>query len=301
IIFCNDPEYKRTRALAENIERLGVRNAAVTSNTADDYVKAGCEEYFDTLIVDAPCSGGGITRYETVPYTRDIVEGCAERQRAILAQAVRLLAAGGHMLYSTCTFSREENEQNVEYLCSLGMETVDVPLLDGVERGIGIADARRIYPHNFDGEGHFYCVLKKRGGGVCVRPVLRGKRRTAKAGAATLDVIEIDGRLTLPISSPRLDGLNVIRLGVPVFNVKGEPTHALAHALTRNQVADAGAVELGALACEYLKGGELNIAAPHGMTVAAVGGHALGWARAARSGDGEPVLKNLYPKALRIS
>lgn len=301
VIFCNDPEYKRVRALAENIERLGVCNAVVTCNTADDYVKAGFAGYFDTLIVDAPCSGGGMTRYETVPYSRDIVLGCAERQRAILTRAVELLSDGGYMLFSTCTFSREENEENVAFLQSLGLETVPSPLLAGVERGIGIADARRIYPHNFDGEGHFYCVLKKPSGAApAMRPPIKRKNRTVKVGGAVLDVVEIDGRLTLPISPPRLDGLNVVRLGVPVFNGKDEPTHALAHALTRNQVAEAGAAELGTRAVEYLKGAELNIAAPRGMTVATVGGHALGWVRAARSGDGEPVLKNLYPKALRI-
>ena len=97
IIFCNDPEYKRVRALTENIERLGVRNAVITCNAADDYVRAGFEGFFDTLIVDAPCSGGGMTRYEVVPYSRDIVRGCAERQRAILVQAVKLLAAGGRI------------------------------------------------------------------------------------------------------------------------------------------------------------------------------------------------------------
>ncbi len=301
IIFCNDPEYKRVRALTENIERLGVRNAVITCNAADDYVRAGFEGFFDTLIVDAPCSGGGMTRYEVVPYSRDIVRGCAERQRAILVQAVKLLAAGGRMLYSTCTFSREENEQSVEFLQSLGLKTVDVPLRAGEERGIGIADARRIYPHNFDGEGHFYCVLEKSNGGATQpRPPLRGKPRRVKVGGATLDAVEFDGRLTLPISPPRLDGLNAVRIGVPIFNDKGEPTHALSHALTRNQVAETGVAELGAAAVEYLKGGELKLYVPRGIVAATACGHALGWARSARTGDGESALKNLYPKALRI-
>lgn len=301
IIICNDPEYKRVSALAENIERLGVTNAVITRNTADDYVKAGFSGYFDTLIADAPCSGGGMTRYETVPYTRDIVRGCAERQRAILAQAVKLLAAGGHMLYSTCTFSREENERNIEFLQTLGLKTMSVPLPFGVERGIDVADARRIYPHNFDGEGHFYCVLEKPCGEAAQpRPPLRGKSRTVKIGGAALDATEFDGRTVLPIFAPRLDGLNVVRLGVPVFNGKDEPTHALSHALTREQAAAVGTVELCERAADYLKGAELDICAPRGPALATVSGFALGWVRSARSGGGEPVLKNLYPKALRL-
>ncbi|MCM1368356.1 MAG: hypothetical protein NC184_06080 [Roseburia sp.] len=301
VIFCNDPEYKRVRALAENIERLGVRNAVVTCNTAADYRAAGFDGYFDTLIVDAPCSGGGMMRYENVVYDRDTVSGCAARQRAILKDAVRLLCGGGYMLYSTCTFSCEENEDNIGYLRTLGLTPVETPLLPCVERGVGENCARRIYLHNFDGEGHFYCVLKKPDGEVARKPLLRSKRKTVKIGGMSVDAIEIDGRTVLPIAAPELFGLNAVRIGAPVSGDRGAPTQALLHALDLSELSRLGAVELSADdARRYIGGEQLDIRAPRDTVVATYKGFALGGVRSAPTGDGASALKNLYPKNLRV-
>ncbi len=298
IIFCNDVERKRIRALTDNIERLGVTNAVITCNTAAEYRAAGFDGYFDTLIVDAPCSGGGMSRYEDVAYTRETVAGCAARQRAILDDATRLLCNGGYMLYSTCTFSREENEDIVAYIRSLGFDTVDIPLPAGAERGIGEKDARRVYPHKFDGEGHFYCVLVKRGGSdECFKDCEHIKRVRQKTAGADLDCVALRGKTLLPISPPELDGLRIVRAGVPVTDERGEPSHALSHALPPQVF---GAVELGENAAEYLCGGQLDISAPFGYRVATVNGYALGWVKSARSGNGSAALKNLYPKYARI-
>ena len=303
ILFCNDSEYKRTKALAENIERLGIDNAVITCGTAADYVRAGFSEYFDTLIVDAPCSGGGMMRYEEVPYSENIVKGCAERQRAILADAVKLLQGGGYMLYSTCTFAKEENEDNINYLQALGMRTVDIPLMSGAERGIDMPDARRIYPIDFDGEGHFFCVLQKTSGGKADLPRLRKKRGTVKLGDLKLNVSEIVGKRTIldwdDLDIPDLSGLNVIVAGTPVFD-GGEPSHALIHALDGDSVKKFGAVELGEYANSYIAGEQINLAAPSGNLIATVNGCALGLVKSAAGGDGVRVLKNKYPKRLRI-
>lgn len=301
VIFCNDPEYKRTRALAENIERLGISNAVVTCNTAGDYRRAGFDGYFDSLIVDAPCSGGGITRYEDVPYSAEIVAGCAARQRAILDDAVHLLRRGGYLLYSTCTFAREENEDVVKYVCEKGFRTVDIPLELGAERGIDEPNARRIYPMNFDGEGHFFCVLKKTDGEMSERSSARKKRGTATFGGLELDVVEINGRVVLPIDVPSTDGLNVVKLGAAVYGDGKDASHALVHALTDGQTREFGTVELGELAGEYICGKQLELSAPRrGMLIATVSGHALGLVKSAPSGDGTFALKNHYPKYLRV-
>ena len=301
VLFCNDPEYKRTKALAENIERLGVSNAVVTCNTAGDYRRAGFDGYFDTLIVDAPCSGGGITRYEDVPYSAEIVAGCAARQRAVIDDATELLCRGGYMLYSTCTFAREENEDVVRYISSKGFRTVDIPLADGAERGIAEPNARRIYPMNFDGEGHFYCVLQKTAGGEAERTSARKKRATATFGRLKLDIAEISGRFVLPFDLPSLDGLNAVKIGTAVFDGGKDAAHALTHALTDEQVRAFGTVELGELAGEYIRGKQLEVCAPQrGMLIATVGGHALGLVKSAPTGDGTSALKNHYPKYLRV-
>ncbi|MCH5164869.1 MAG: hypothetical protein J1G01_00515 [Clostridiales bacterium] len=301
VIFCNDKEYKRTRALVENIERLGISNAVVTRNTAADYRAAGFDEYFDTLIVDAPCSGGGMMRYESVPYSAEIIEGCAARQRAILNDAVMLLRQGGYMLYSTCTFAREENEDNIEFLLKLGMETVEIPLRNGEERGIGLSDARRVYPMNFDGEGHFYCVLQKTGGGCSDVPHARKKRGVAVFNGLKLDVAEIGGRTVLDFDVPVFDGLNVLRVGTPVYEGGKEPSHALTHALSKDEVGLFGSVEIGEHANEYIRGTELKISAPRGNLIATISGYALGLVKSAPSGDGTNVLKNKYSKFLRVN
>lgn len=301
VLFCNDVEIKRVRALCENIERLGVTNAVVTNATAKDYRAAGFDGYFDTLIVDAPCSGGGMTRNEDVPLSAEIVAGCAARQREILADAAELVADGGHMLYSTCTFSREENEDNIEFLAARGFSAVDIPLRAGEERGIGIPEARRIYPMNFDGEGHFYCVLEKRGGAPSGLRVERSKRQSIRIGDLELSVEgKNDERYVRDFEMPRLcGGVRVVRAGVRV-SADGEYTHALSHALTRKQAEAVGTVELGSEATSYIRGEQLKIAAPRGFRIATVCGYALGWVKSAPSGDGECVLKNLYPKGLRV-
>lgn len=299
VIFCNDVEQKRVRALEENIERLGITNAVVTRNTAEDYLNAGFKGYFDTVIVDAPCSGAGMMRYENVPFTPDIVEGCAKRQRRILSSAAALLAVGGYMLYSTCTFTTEENEDNVAFLRSLGLASVDIPLRDGEERGIGEADARRIYPHRFDGEGQFYCIFKKPCGESGELEPARSKRGSVKLGALKLSTVEISGRILLPIAPPQTDGLNVVRMGTSVWE-NGGISHALTHALGKEQIEKLGSVEIGEAAERYIRGDQLDIPAPRSASIATVDGFALGAVRSALSGDGAPVLKNKYPKHLRI-
>lgn len=284
VIFCNDVEYKRATALNENIRRLGVKNAAVTVGDAGMYRKAGFDGYFDTLIIDAPCSGGGMMRYESVPYSEDIVKGCAKRQRAILDDAVALLCTGGHMLYSTCTFSREEDEDNVEYLLGKGFSTVDIPLRAGEERGIGIPDARRIYPHNFDGEGHFYCVLEKTRGvsGECAEraPVAE------KNG-------QVRGINALPSDEPKK-----YRNGRPVDEI----TYAAVHAFTHDEVKAFGEVDLDRSQAEkYIRGEQIDYDGDErGVRIASYFGHALGLVKIANNGAGDTVMKNLYPKNLRI-
>lgn len=238
-------------------------------------------------------------RYESVPYSENIIKGCAERQRAILDDAVKLLRRGGYMLYSTCTFAKEENEDNVNYLQVLGMRTVDIPLLSGAERGIDMPDARRIYPMNFDGEGHFFCVLQKTDGNSADCAAMRKKRSKAKFGGLELSVAEIVGkRVILDFDIPDLSGLNVIVAGTPVYD-DGAPSHALTHALSTDSVNKLGAVELGDFAHDYLAGEQITLAAPRGNLIATVNGYALGLVRSSAGGDGTSVLKNKYPKRLR--
>lgn len=315
VLFCNDTEFKRAKALAENVERLGVRNAVVTVGTASDYRRCGFDGYFDTLIVDAPCSGGGMMRYEQVPYSEEIVNGCAERQRAILDDAVELLCNGGYMLYSTCTFAPQENEENVRYLMSKGMRIVDIPLIEGQSRGIDLPDARRIYPHKFDGEGHFFCILKKECGTVSQLQPFKQKIKSIDFNGMTFEYGVRTGSLLF--DAPQTDGLNILRFGVKVIEENKnanngnkyktqkmvEPNHALSHAMTSGELKRFGTVELTLSQAEqYIKGQQLEgvDTAETGFRVATVKGVALGFVKIAGNGAGTAVMKNLYPKRLRI-
>lgn len=309
VLFSNDVEYKRLTALIENLERLGVKNSVVTLCEAKSYRAAGLDGYFDTLVVDAPCSGGGMSRYEDVSYTAEIVEGCAKRQRALLDDAVELLSEGGYMLYSTCTFSVEENEDNVRYIMEKGFEPIDTPLLSGVERGIGIPEARRIYPHNFDGEGHFYCVLKKTANSVCSVRTDKLKIKSVKLNGLNADCKEICGQSVIfdgeypkftVMPNGRQGGFCVMRAGVPLFERDGEVSHALIHALSPDELKRFGEVELSEYAEKYLRGETVDIAADKGTKAALYRGYALGKVRSASDGAGSMTLKNLYPKPLRI-
>lgn len=303
VLFCNDVESKRVRALKDNIARLGVTNAVVTQASAIDYVDAGFGEYFDTLIVDAPCSGGGMMRYETVPYSESIVAGCAVRQKEILGQAVKLLGRGGYMLYSTCTFAPQENEENVKYLLDNGFVAVDTPLFAGVERGINVPEARRIYPHNFDGEGHFYCVLQKTTGGESDKPIERVKSKTVDINGLKVDCAVFGDGLRLAPEIPKLDGLFKKLRGVGVF--VGEPksggTYDLLHALNGERLERFGTVELSISDAEkYIRGEQLDIKVEKGYYAATVDGYAIGLVKSAPDGAGNQVLKNYYPQILRI-
>lgn len=303
VLFCNDVESKRVRALKDNIARLGVTNAVVTQASAGDYVDAGFEGYFDTLIVDAPCSGGGMMRYETVPYSESIVEGCAARQREILRRAVKLLRRGGYMLYSTCTFAPQENEENVGYLLDNGFKTVDIPLLAGVERGIDLPNARRIYPHNFDGEGHFYCVLQKTTGGEYDKPTERVKSKTVDINGLKLDCAVFGDGLHVAPEIPKLDNLYKKLRGVGV--VVGEPrsgrSYDLLHALNGEQLEAFGTVELAMSDAErYIRGEQLDIKVDKGYYATTIDGFAIGLVKSAPDGAGELALKNYYPQILRV-
>ena len=202
ILVTNEIDKKRAQILSLNIERLGIRNALVT-NMRPEKLSEFFEGYFDKILVDAPCSGEGMFRKndEAVDnWSPENVALCAKRQKDILTEAVKMLAPGGRLVYSTCTFAPEEDELQVSNLISMGLKPVEIQLFDGMERGSAkylrrvldkelfgddgcVLDDKdlvddidfdllenslrkcsvRLWPHKIDGEGHFLCVFKKDG------------------------------------------------------------------------------------------------------------------------------------------
>lgn len=173
-LLANDISNSRAKSLLKNLELSGIPNIFVTSETPEKL--CGCyQNYFDKILLDAPCSGEGMFRKDrkmAEHWTGHGPSYYAPIQHALIRQAVQMLKPGGLLLYSTCTFSIMENEQIVEGLLNdhPEMELMEIsPYYEGFTHGIvseGRADMKRcvrIYPHCMKGEGHFLSLLKKNG------------------------------------------------------------------------------------------------------------------------------------------
>ncbi len=200
LIVSNEIHPGRARILSENIERMGVRNVCVT-NEAPARLAEVFAEYFDRILVDAPCSGEGMFRKNETAcaeWSPENVELCAARQDEILDCAARMLRPGGRLVYSTCTFAPQENEGSVSRflqrhaefcLLPIDKERMGIPaeVCDGrPEWGNGDAALRgtlRLWPHVIWGEGHFAAVLQKDGS-------LPGGYETAAAGGLERGISE---------------------------------------------------------------------------------------------------------------
>lgn len=190
MLVANDISNSRAKALLKNLELFGIPNICVTSEAPEKLAEC-LPEFFDKILVDAPCSGEGMFRKEP-----DMVKDWVERgpdyyapiQQNILRQAVKLLKPGGYLLYSTCTFSRMEDEENVIALLEAcpEMELAPLALFDGAADGFGLSGVIRLFPHRIRGEGHFLALLRKRGAREADenRPDNRSRvRRSAANGA----------------------------------------------------------------------------------------------------------------------
>ena len=153
LLVANDISASRAKALLKNLEVFGVKNSFVT-NAAPVKLAEQFEESFDKILVDAPCSGEGMFRKDIAnakAWSLDKVEECAKIQREITKQAVKMLRPGGLMLYSTCTFSAEENEGTIAYLLETcqEMELLEIPMYHGFSHGmpqlLNIKDVPEIY------------------------------------------------------------------------------------------------------------------------------------------------------------
>lgn len=308
VLVCNEPVPGRAQVLSRNIERMGVRNAAVVSALPEE-LSGRWAGYFDKILVDAPCSGEGMFRRhpETIDqWSPAAPQGCAQRQQHILAHAARMLRPGGRLLYSTCTFNSTENEGVIEAFLSAHADFSLVPFaLPGLPPCDGIL---RLWPHRVQGEGHFAALLQKDGDAPPSRPSFpdfpRPDRALTEAAAPFLREQFADtpapnalfaGRLAaVPEGLPTLKGVRVLRLGLHLGEVRGRlflPDHALALALPGTT-----AVPVNEAAARAYQAGH-PLPAPEGLrgwAMPALDNMQLGWAKVS---DG--LMKNHYPKGLR--
>ena len=312
LLWSNEIVKSRANILLSNIERMGIANAVV-SNSHPDALCDALAEQFDKVLVDAPCSGEGMFRKNAAAQTEwseEHVKSCAERQLHILNSARRALSPGGVLVYSTCTFSPEENEGVITRFLA---ENPDFALEDaGVSFGRPARQAaRRIFPMD-GGEGHFAARLRKNG--------VRLPRVTAKAASAAPDrevlafydslfagrpfgerIVNKNNKIIiLPENYIETKGLPILRAGVVLGEaVKNriEPHHSAFAAAKPEQCVSR--VDLDCESAEiraYLHGEEIAVpAGVRGYAAVCVNGVTAGFGKASNGR-----LKNKYPKGLRI-
>ena len=305
-LLCNEINPKRAKILSRNIERMGVANALVT-NEHPGRLAERLPEYFDRVLVDAPCSGEGMFRKEEAAVTDwspETVEMCARRQGEILDSAGKLVRPGGRLVYSTCTFAPAENEEAVAAFLQRNpdfeTENVTTPWFTPAGHG-----QFRLWPHKLLGEGHFVAVLRRKGDTASEGEGCPGQREPKlwTAFAREMNIRLPEGKIITfgrslywaPADMPSISGLKVLRPGLELGEEKKdrfEPAHALALWLRDGRNVEnlsADSREIG----EYLKGNVIP-STKKGWCLVAVDGYTIGWGK----GDGQ-VLKNHYPKGLR--
>ena len=305
-LLCNEINPKRAKILSRNIERLGVANALVT-NEHPARLAEKFPGYFDRVLIDAPCSGEGMFRKEEAAITdwsQETVEMCARRQAEILHSGAELLKPGGRLVYSTCTFAPEENEQTIAAFLKahpeFEMEDVSAPWFTPAGTGMF-----RLWPHKLLGEGHFAVVLRKTGGEEGDITPIKGEKlpREWASFAKELEINLPEGNPVFfgqslylaPTEKPDLRGLKVLRPGLELGELKKdrfEPAHALA--LWLKTAANTVVLPAGSPETERYMRGEILPDHHKGWTLVQVDGYSLGWGKS----DGK-VLKNHYPKGLR--
>ena len=316
LLWTNEIVKNRANILLSNIERMGVRNAVVSS-CHPETLCGRLEGYFDKALVDAPCSGEGMFRKEpqaVTEWSREHVRACAERQLSILDSAASAVRPGGTLVYSTCTFSTEENEGVIRAFLKShpGFEPADVNEPFG--RPSGVSCGVRITPLE-GGEGHFAAKLKKTGDSApAFVPDLNrssGKKdsRIADSERELADLLTEplfgsimllgDKVLIIPSGLPDCTGLGVIRSGVLAGSwVKDrfDPAHALFMSSKPSGLRRVLELSLDDERVEaFLRGMEIDCPLSKGYTAVSVEGMTIGFGKC--SGVR---LKNKYPKGLRL-
>lgn len=317
VLVSNEISTKRSKILVENVERFGARNLVVTNESSQN-LSNFFKRYFDMIIFDGPCSGEGMFRKDpsAIQYWhKDYPTQCAALQKEILAEAMKMLAPGGTLVYSTCTWSPEENEDVVRWLLSEYdyLELVDIPKINGMVEGINMPQVARMYPHLFKGEGQFVAKLRdvRKRDTVKVKP---GKSNlTREQFKLWLDFEEAHLKLKLsglfqtfgnqlyllPDDLPDLAKVKIARNGLHLGTFKKnrfEPSFALGLAIKPNDIEQFVEIDIEQFE-KYVSGNivQLSEGFQNGWYQVVIEGNGIGFAKVVNG-----TLKNYFPKGLRF-
>lgn len=264
LLVANEIIPKRAKILARNVERFGLKNTMVTNEPPHKLART-FKGYFDKILVDAPCSGEGMFRKDPAAmqyWTPDYPKKCAERQHLILEQAQKMLKPGGILVYSTCTFAPEEDEQSMAWLVkNLPFKLLPVKRYSGMLAGRPqwadnnpeLKKCVRIFPNHVKGEGHFIAKVQKSHAGSIkkVKPQmgnvhgneLKLWKKFAKQNLDDVNFAEFlkfgDQLYAINPALPRFKKLQIVSPGLHLGTFKKhrfQPAYALALALHPDQV-----------------------------------------------------------------
>jgi len=324
VLMANDISNSRAKGLLKNIEVFGIGNVLVLSEEPGK-LESYFSEYFDKILIDAPCSGEGMFRKDhkmVKAWEEHGPEFFSKIQRSIITQAARTLKPGGMMLYSTCTFDPEENEGTIEYLLEQYPEfkILDMTQYDGFAKGkpevtsshdSSFEKTVRIWPHKMHGEGHYLALLQK-GNTALNHEIVQAKSKVKKVPEEILEFFKdiswkMDwSRLELysekvyymPEGVPDVKGIRFLRTGLYLGDLKKnrfEPSQSLAMCLKAEEYRNCINIPVDdERIVKYLKGETIEVddlvsSKDKGWELVLVNGYPLGWGKLSNG-----TLKNKY-------
>lgn len=315
ILVCNDINPLRAKVLSANIEKYGFKNVICLNDDSSKY-KNSFLEYFDKIILDAPCSGSGMFRKDKFAITDWSIEKvyqCVEIQKRLLEDAYCMLKGQGRLLYSTCSFSIQENEEVIANFLKNhpDMKIIPIELNKKYSNTISLNGGLRLYPFQYDGEGQVMFLLEKEGYEEKGCKKIKDNNKDFKELYSFLksinyqydkkNILKIGNQFYLsPAEKIDVFKYNVIRYGLHLGyleNSRFVPSHSLAmvHDIDKNLFFELSLAQ----AKEYIKGLQIkvdNASNRKGLVIASYKGLALGWAKLVNND-----LKNHLPKGLRIN
>ncbi|MBB5396993.1 RNA methyltransferase [Mucilaginibacter sp. AK015] len=323
LLVANEIIKTRVPILSDNLNRWGTSNTIVTNNDPKDF--NAIHSFFDVILVDAPCSGSGMFRKDPAAmneWSEGNVNLCHQRQERILADIYPALKEDGYLIYSTCSYSHQENEDILDWLCTeFDLESIRIPIYKEwgiVETGSPVKKAwgYRFYPGKVKGEGLFAACLRKKESSGGISNYKNNAQQ--KLPAKEMDIVKAYINNAddfyffkvnddwLAINREHKESLNILhrhlyikKSGARIGKLAGNdliPDHELALSLIINKDKVISTELTKEQAIQYLRRDNIDIAVTgKGWSLMTYEGLALGWAKLLPNR-----INNYYPKEIRI-
>ena len=321
LVVSNETIKSRNAILVENMTKWGNDNVVVTQNDPAHF--KSLPNFFDLMVVDAPCSGSGLFRKDPDAineWSEESVLHCSTRQERILTDSLDALKEGGYLIYSTCSYSFEENEKMMDFISTLpGMKNIVLNVPDSwglvsTESPNAKAKGFRFYPDKIKGEGFFVCVFQKQNNSTTGyynasfnwNPISKQERAILSTHMELPNeyelinhqqtIIAVPGELVIPIKTV-LSQLYVKKMGMSIGELKGKdliPDHALAMSHWKNLPFAKITVD-ERLALQYLRRADICLEGTKGWSGVYYKNIMLGWAKLLPNRT-----NNYYPTEWRI-